>query len=68
MPSSRMPVVLALAEADRDAEGSRIEAYKMKLLKCIWFWKANLIQLRIYAGNVIKAKREKLPGRAGRFA
>lgn len=46
MPSTRMRVVLALAEAEAetDTEGSRVEAYKMKLLKCIWFWKANLIQ------------------------
>lgn len=36
MPSTRMRVVLALAKADTsDAEGSRVEAYKMKLLKCI---------------------------------
>lgn len=63
MPSTRMRVVLALAEADTDAEGSRVEAYKMKLLKCIWFWKANLIQLRIYAGNVITgSKKGKIAG------
>lgn len=60
MPSTRMRVVLALAESegDTDTEGSRVEAYKMKLLKCIWFWKANLIQLRIYAGNVITGSKK----------
>lgn len=37
MPSTRMRVVLVLAEAEGDTntEGSRVEAYKMKLLKCI---------------------------------